>query len=122
MPGGAAVRGRSYPGSPARVADVGPLERLSARLFEEAARRSGLNRTELSRQLGVRLRRDSLTPHTVRGWCRGVQPGPLEALLAMCSISQVRPPDILRAVVASSSRVGSGDLEVARLVGELWWL
>lgn len=104
------------------VVETSAYRKLSARMFDEAARRSGLSGSELTRRLRDELRRDSLSRQTLLAWRRGDQPVPLGAFLAACRIGQVRPPDVFQAVVEKSSRFETGDGEVSRLVKDLWWL
>lgn len=95
---------------------------LSARMFDEAARRAGLSGSEMTRQLREELGRDSLSRQTLLAWRRGDQPVPMSAFLAACRIGQVKPPDVLQAVVEKAARFEYGDAGLGQLVRDLWWL
>ena len=69
--------------------------RLGARVFDRAARETGLTPTQLRAALTDSLNRPTLTAPTLRAWRRGNKPVPLAALLAVCDIARRKPTEIL---------------------------
>ena len=69
--------------------------RLGARIFDRAARETGLTPTQLRAALTEALHRPTLTPPTLRAWRRGNKPVPLGALLAVCDLAGRKPFEIL---------------------------
>ena len=104
--------------------DAQPLlsvyRRVGARLFDKAARETGLSPGVLGQELRVRLLRPTLTAPTLRAWRRGNKPAPLAAFLACCALAGKRPDEVLRLLELELSQNADGiDEEGKTLLSQL---
>lgn len=93
---------------------------VGARLFDRAARETGMTPIQLRTALKVALLRPTLTAPTLRAWRRGNKPVPLAALLAVCDLAGKRPAALV-AMLRAEAKAGGTDLDgdFARLLERL---